>query len=133
MSSPLMMPVTLVTASILALICMVLAARVMHGRVKYRVAMGDADNAEMVVRMRTHANFVEYVPLILILMGILEISEANPMVLMTIGGLLVIFRVMHAFGMPRPVPNIWRAGGALGTYLILGVVAVWGLVTVITA
>jgi uncharacterized membrane protein YecN with MAPEG domain len=73
------------------------------------------------------------VPLILILMGILEISNANPIILTVLGVLLVIFRIMHMIGMPRPTPNAFRAGGALGTYIVLGVMAIWGLLIALTA
>jgi uncharacterized membrane protein YecN with MAPEG domain len=31
----------------------------------------------MIVRMRTHSNFVEYVPLMLVLLGLLELGGAN--------------------------------------------------------
>ena len=133
MPSPLPLPVTLITASILALMCLVLAFRVGAGRFKHRVAMGDGGNADMLSRMRTHANFVEYVPLILILMGILEMSKVNPIILLVMGALLIVFRVFHAIGMPRRAPNFFRAAGAFGTAGIMAVAAIWGLVLALTA
>lgn len=131
--SPLPLPITLATACVLALFYLVLVVRVGHGRFLHRISMGDGDNPDMLIRMRTHANFSEYIPLILILMALLERSKANPMLLAVAGVLLVIFRVMHAIGMPMKAPNFFRAAGAGGTMLILLIFAVWGLVLIVTA
>lgn len=133
MPSPLPLPVTLTTASILALIAVVLAVRVVIGRFKHRVAHGDGANKDMSVLIRTHANFVEYVPLALILMGILEMSKVNRLALAILAVLLVIFRVFHVIGMPMRAPNFFRASGAGGTMLILSVLAIWGLVLALMA
>jgi uncharacterized membrane protein YecN with MAPEG domain len=133
MPSPLPLPVTLITACILALIKLVLAFRVGQARFKYRVAIGDGGHPDMLARIRTHANFAEYVPLILILMGLLEISSVNRIGLMVMGVLVIIFRIMHAIGMPRQAPNIFRTTGAGGTALVLAVAAIWGLFLALTA
>ncbi|MBY0511776.1 MAG: MAPEG family protein [Rhodospirillaceae bacterium] len=133
MPSPLPLPVTLITASILALIALVLALRVSFGRFRHRVPIGEGGNTHMTVLIRTHANFVEYVPLILILMGILEMSKANRIALLIVAVLLIIFRIFHVIGMPRRAPNFFRATGAIGTMVTMGVLAVWGLVLAFTA
>jgi uncharacterized membrane protein YecN with MAPEG domain len=133
MPSPLPLPVTLITASIMALLVLVLAARVVLGRFKHRVSMGDGGNPDMIALIRTHANFVEYVPLILILMGILEMSKVNRIILLIIAVLLVVFRIFHVIGMPRRAPNFFRATGALGTMILMAVLAVWGLILALTA
>ncbi len=133
MPSPLPLPVTLITASVLALLCLVLAFRVSQGRAKHGVPIGEGGNADLLTRVRTHANFVEYVPLTLILMGILELSKVNRIGLAVMGVLLIIFRIFHAIGMPRPAPNFFRASGAIGTLLIMAAAAVWGIVLFLTA
>ena len=126
-------PVTLATASGLALIYLIIVFRVGRTRMVYRVAMGDGGNPELVMRMRTQANFTEYVPLMIVLMGLLEGAGANPLAL-SIGGVgLMLLRGMHMIGMPKPVPNIYRAAGATGTILLLAAEAVWGAVIVMTA
>ena len=131
--TPFPMTVTLVTASILALMCLVLAARVSGARMQHRISIGDRGNEELLVRMRIHGNFVEFVPLVLILMALLEASGADTMWLAAAGAVLVISRVMHLIGMPRPAPNIFRAGGASATYALMAGLAVWGLVRTLTA
>lgn len=125
--TPLPLPVTLVTASILGLMCLILAARVSRARMKHRVSLGDNGNSELMVRMRIHGNFVEFVPISLILLALLETSGANHTGLVVVGAALVLARLSHMIGMPRPAPNIFRAGGAGGTYLLMAVMGVWGL------
>lgn len=71
MHSPLPLPVTLLTACLLSLIYIVLFVRVVRARVRLRILLGDGGNPDMLARVRAHANFIECVPLILILMLIL--------------------------------------------------------------
>jgi uncharacterized membrane protein YecN with MAPEG domain len=123
-----LLPVTLTTASVLTLLCICLIVWVGMGRGKYKVSIGDGGHADLTTRMRTHANFVEYVPLLLILMGLLELAGANNMVLSLFGAALVLFRILHAVGMPRPAPNPCRAIGAAGSMLLLLIGAVYGLI-----
>ena len=123
-----MLPITLMTASVLTLIGLVLAYRVGLGRAKHLVNLGDGGNADMVIRIRSHANFVEYVPLALVLMGLLELAGANKIFLTAMGGLLILFRVCHPIGMPMEKnPNVFRAGSAIGTFLLIFVAAIYGL------
>src|SRR5438105_3605271 len=103
--TPILLPITLTTASVLALLGLVLASRVGQGRFKHSVPMGDGGNADMIVRMRTHANFAEYVPFLLVLMGLLELGGGNRTILVWGGAALVLCRIFHAIGMPRPAPN----------------------------
>ena len=122
--------VTIATASVLALVYFALIVRIGQGRYKYRISMGDGGNADMLCRMRTQANFVEYVPLLLIFMGLFEVEGVNKQVLAIAGAALVLFRILHAIGMPRPAPNPFRAIGAAGTGLLLIAAAIQGLVMV---
>jgi uncharacterized membrane protein YecN with MAPEG domain len=126
--SPVILPVTLATASALTLVYFGIVFRVMQSRVKGKVSIGDGGDPDMLMRMRTQANFVEYVPLMLILMALLELSGVSRTVLAYAGGAFVLFRIMHAVGMPRPVPNIYRAVGATLTLVLMLAGAVYGLV-----
>jgi len=123
-----LLPITLTTASVLTLVCIGIIVWVGMGRGKYKVSIGDGGHADLTTRMRAHANFVEYVPLLLILMALLELAGASAMVLTLFGATLVLFRIMHAIGMPRPAPNPFRAIGAAGSILLLLIGAVYGLI-----
>ena len=58
----------------------------------------------------------------------MEMGGGNRTFLTVFGAALVILRIMHAIGMPRPVPNLFRAGGFIGTFVLLLVAAVYGLI-----
>ncbi len=125
------LPVTIATASVLALVYFGLIVRIGQLRHKHHVSIGDGGNADLLCRMRTQANFVEYVPLLLIFMALFEAEGVGRMALAIAGGALVVFRILHAIGMPRPAPNPFRAIGAAGTILLMLTAAVWGLVMVV--
>jgi len=126
-------PITLLTTAICAVIFLVFSIRVVRGRIKYGVGVGDGGQPELVFRIRTHANFAEYVPMALILMALLEVSGADTRGLMAIGGLLIAVRIAHAFGLPQPRrkgPHPLRSVGAAGTFLLLLIEAVWAILIV---
>ena len=126
------MIITLTTAGLCGLILLVLSVRVSMVRGSAKVSLGDGGDPLLLSRIRAQANFVEYVPFILILMGMIEASTAaDPRPNLTLGLLgiaLVICRVAHAWGMGRPAPNPGRMVGTAGTFIILIVTSVWALV-----
>ncbi|MCB2108411.1 MAG: MAPEG family protein [Rhodobacteraceae bacterium] len=119
--------VTLATAGALGLLYIVLAARVIQGRFRHQVSLGDGGQADMIARIRTHANFSEYVPFVLILMALLELSGANKTVLGVTGVSFVICRIAHAIGIPRKAPNPFRFVGTVGTFLLILLGSAWAL------
>lgn len=121
------LPVTLFAASVLALMCLFLAARVSRTRFKNRISLGDQGNADLLVCIRTHANFVEFVPIVLILMALIEATGGNATVLWGVAGVFILARIVHIIGMPMPAPNVFRVAGAAGTYTVIGGLALWGL------
>lgn len=83
-------------AGALALWFLILSIRVVLGRSgKGKPSLGDGGNPEMLRRIRGHANFAEYVPLILVLLALLEINGAPPWQLHALGGMLLAGRLMH--------------------------------------
>lgn len=92
------MPITALYAAILTPLFIVLSARVIRARHSGRVPIGDGGDKELLRRIRVHANFAEYVPLALILMGLAESLKADPWYLNALGAVLVLGRVLHAVG-----------------------------------
>lgn len=122
------LPITLATAGALGLIYLTLTVRVVRGRWKHRVSLGDGGNAAMQRLIRAHANFGEYVPLLLILMALLEASGASRNVLAGAGIALVIGRIAHAIGIETPkAPNPYRFVGGLITFGMLLLGSLWAL------
>ena len=73
------------------------------------VIFGDGGNVVMLQRMRVHGNFIEYVPLGLLLLLVLELNGAAPLLLNALGGSLLVARVLHAFGLSRVTGTELRA------------------------
>ena len=120
--------VTTFTAALCGLIYLVLSYRVSQTRMSEKIAMGDGGNADLIARMRTQANFGEYVPIILLLMALIEYATGYSVLLGIVSAALILGRLAHAFGMGRPAPNAFRVAGTAGTWLILLVLSIWGLI-----
>ncbi|WP_164155932.1 MAPEG family protein [Sandarakinorhabdus rubra] len=122
------MPATLITAGLLGLVFLALTVRVVARRATGKIMIGDGGDAQMLERIRAHGNFIEHVPLALILMGGIEFTtgHGSPWLWGT-GGLLVLARIAHAIGMSRPAPNPFRAAGALVTWVLIAGLSLWAL------
>ena len=119
--------ITLTIAGAAALLNLWLGMRVSQLRIRDKVAIGDGGNARIAARMRAHANFVEYVPTFLILLGLVELARGTQTWLWAVGILFVLGRLMHPFGMDRPAPNVLRMGGTAITWLTLAGLAIYAL------
>jgi uncharacterized membrane protein YecN with MAPEG domain len=93
------LPITSLFAALLALMFFTLTMTVIVTRMTTKTDLGDGDNPSMFRRIRAHGNFVEYVPMGLILLGLNEVSGAGGIWLVTIGALLLVGRILHAAGM----------------------------------
>lgn len=115
-----MLTVTPLYAVLLVILFILLSLYVVLGRFKYRVSVGDGGEKGLAKRMRVQANFVEYVPLTLILLIILELQDARDAVLHGLGAGLVLARICHAVGFGRtPQIVIIRRIGVIGTTAIM--------------
>ncbi len=122
-----LLPVTLTVAAAAAVGSLILAYRIVRVRLSERVLFGDGGHALLGARIRAQANFVEYMPFILILMALIEAGGGSSRWLGVLGGVIVMGRIAHAIGMDRPTSNPWRAGGALATWTVLFGLALWAL------
>ncbi len=121
--------ITILYASMLGLISLWLSHQCGSLRGKTGISVGDGGNVELLVAMRRHANFVEYVPLALILIALLEMQGVPTAAIHALGGSLVFCRVAHAIGLKADtMSGAGRLIGAAGTALITLVASVWGIV-----
>lgn len=123
-------PVTLTFASIFAFFALVLSFRAgsFRGKAGVSVLFGDPPNMELVERVRVHQNFLEYVPMFLIVMGGIEASGGSSTFLFVAGGLLIVARIAHAIGLKHDnMAHIGRLIGAGGTALVTLVTAGYGV------
>jgi uncharacterized membrane protein YecN with MAPEG domain len=113
------LPITLTVAGAAALINVWLGWRVGQRRISEKVSIGDGGNERLTARMRAHANYAEYTPFVLVLIGLIELAAGTTLWLWAVGGVYLIARIAHAFGMDRPAPNPFRMAGILVTMLTL--------------
>ena len=122
------MTVTLLYASLLALWFVILSVRVIRYRGTHSIDLGDGGDPTLQRRIRGHGNFVDYAPMVLILMGLLEFSGADRSLLHTIGGLLLVGRLAHGWALSFTDGNATgRIGGIVLTLASLVIGAVSGL------
>ena len=124
-----MLHITLLYAGLLGIISLALSFFAGSMRGKTGISIGDGGNQEMLLAMRRHANFVEYVPLALILIGLLEFNGVSSTAIHSLGGALVVCRLAHAQGLRADtMAGLGRLIGAAGTALITLVASVWAIV-----
>ena len=121
------LPITLTTAGAATLLNIWLALRVGRLRIANKVLIGDGAHPGLSARMRAHANYVEYTPFFLILLGLIEFGMGSATWLWGVAIVYVIGRILHAFGMDKTKPNKLRMIGILltiATLLLLSGVAI---------
>ena len=72
-----MLHITALYAGLLGLLSIVLAVQTGQIRGSTGITLGDGGNDELILAMRRHANFVEFVPIALILIGLLELNGVS--------------------------------------------------------
>jgi len=108
------LPVTLATAAACALLNVWLAVRIGQVRRAEKVSIGDGGNPRLIARMRAQLNFVEYAPIVLILIGLIELAVGTETWLWAVAALFVVARILHAFGMDG-----WMPGRGIGIAVTL--------------
>ena len=114
-------PITALYAGLLGLLAVGLANQVLFVRLRTRRMPDWKPDAVL----RVQANFVENVPLALILLLVLELQRAAATVIHSLGIALVVCRLLHAWGMSRTAgANYPRLIGAQGTFLLISIMSV---------
>lgn len=113
--------ITSIYAACLGILLFVLSLNVIRLRWKHRVGIGEGkDNKELKIGIRMHANFTEYVPTVLLLLALTEVSGVSDLVLHIVGGCLLLGRILHPIGLFLSVgTSAPRALGVLFTFIAL--------------
>lgn len=120
--------VTALYGALIGLLTIVTAFSVVKVRRRAGIGLGDGGNAELTQKMRVHANLTEYAPISLLLLLFLELNQAETLWLHVFGTVLVLARVLHAWGFSGK-PGYSR-GRFLGTLLTLLNILVMALANV---
>lgn len=110
-----MLPITSLVGAILAFMLVALSISVSLKRMNVGTHIGMGEDIGLLRRIRAQGNFIEYVPIALILCALAEYRGAGAAWLWTIAGLLLVGRVVHASGILSGVTPV-RAAGMVATY-----------------
>ncbi|MEP5231325.1 MAPEG family protein [Alcanivorax sp.] len=115
------LPVTALYAALCGFLVIALAANVVRYRLGKKVSLGDGGHKDVNRAIRAHGNTVEYIPLALILMALLEINGGGNTALHIYGIMLVVGRLLYAYGMlvPRSSANLARQLGVLSSWIVI--------------
>lgn len=118
-------PVVSLYAALLAIVALTLAGLVgaLRGK-KKTISLGDGGDPDLLVAMRRQTNFVEYVPLALLLIALVELNGGAKTLIHGLGAVLVAARIIHPFGLDAKKMNtLPRFIGTLGTFAVTVVAA----------
>lgn len=127
--------ITMLYAGILALFIIPMAVFVISRRFKHKIPVGSGrpdgleGERDLLKAVRIHGNFIEYVPIILFLLLLLELHNGCPYMLHALGITLVVARIMHAMSLYKSPekPTLFRFLGMVLTFLVLMVSAVMNI------
>ena len=120
-----LLSVTPIYVGLLGLLWIPFTLRVGLYRVKTKINLGDGDDPEMLLRMRGHGNFIESVPLALIMLLVMELVGAGDTLLHILGALLVAGRLLHYVGITELGPFACRPVGQVATLSVYLVSSLW--------
>jgi uncharacterized membrane protein YecN with MAPEG domain len=135
-------PITLATTCTLGIAYAGLSLAVGRQRGRANVSLGIGSDAgvaigeeykapPLLVAIRRHGQFAEYVPISILLLFLLELNHANTIALVGLAGMLLLSRLCMAVGLGRTTPNPLRTAGNLLQWGMILIASVFGLVLAI--
>ena len=127
------MEITLLYTSLISILVIFLAFKTGLVREKTNTMLGEGDSAELLQSVRAHGNLIEYAPLALILLALLEMQDIQDWVLHLTGSLFFLSRILHAYGISISRESTpYRLIGTLGTWVIMLGMSIYGLYAYLT-
>jgi uncharacterized protein len=111
---------TLFYAGLCVLLLLFLSWRVVQLRRLHKIGIGDGGNIDLLQRVRVHANAVEYMPMLFLLLGGMELNGYPQWLIHAFGAAIFLSRCAHAWGLSHGKgPSKGRIGGMLITFLLM--------------
>ena len=130
----LVVPITAVYASLLAVLVVTLVLVVVKLRRGFKVGIGDGGNRDLARAIRVHGNAIESIPLFLLLLAVYELNGGHANLLHFFGAIFFFARIAHASGMLASTgASRGRVFGTVGTNGCLLGLAIANLLKVIGA
>jgi uncharacterized membrane protein YecN with MAPEG domain len=121
-------------AGLCGLLLTILYVRVSQRRLATKIGMGTGSDAILEQRIRAHGNFIESVPIALILLYLFEQAGVDSIYVHAFGVALVLARVAHAQGISTTSGrSTGRFYGSIGTLLVIAGLSVWIVATSLMA
>ena len=115
-----------VYVGLFGLMLIFLSLRVSFVRRDERIALGDGDNIELRRRIRAHGNFIEFVPIALLLLALAEHTGMGSLYIHIFGIILLVGRIAHAYGISQAKePFIFRMSGTIATQSVIAILALY--------
>ncbi len=128
-----LLPITSIIAALLALAVIPLAMQISIRRIALgkaagdptAVVFGDGDDAILRRRIRAFGNFIEYVPVALVVLALMELQGGEALWVWGAGIALLLGRALHAVGMLYAESPAPRGLGMVLTYIAIAIPALW--------
>ena len=115
-------------AGLNALVLVGLSVQTGRVRARTRISIGDGGHPRLIRVMRGHANAIETIPVVLLLLALIAWLGAPAWVLHLLGVALTVGRVFHGLHFAAAdAPGWQRAAGAGLSALVMIVAALWAI------
>ena len=129
------LPVTALTAAICALMLIFMMFRVISQRVRTETSFGAGNDEKLDMVRGCHSNLAENAPIAILLLALLELTNAHHWTLTGLAGLFLASRVLHIFGMYQHQAGNslrFRQAGVLGSAISIAAMAIWTIYLLVT-
>lgn len=130
-------PVTLATACVLGIAYASLSVAVGRQRGQSNISLGgpapsiaigeEYKAPPLLIAIRRHGQFAEYVPISILLLLLLELNHANRLALICLAIALLLSRACMVLGLGRTTPNPLRTAGNLLQWSMIIIASAFGL------
>jgi len=111
--------------SLLGLLYIVLAYRIIKLRYHFKTGIGDGGHAPLAQAIRVHGNFSEYTPIVILLLACSELNGSHPLLIHLVGSIFFIGRVLHGLGITHSQgPTRFRFWGMMTSFISILVLAI---------
>jgi uncharacterized membrane protein YecN with MAPEG domain len=106
-----------------------LSVYVIKQRIRSGTKLGDGNDTKLRSASAAHNNFAQYVPLMLIILILCELSNVGRLYCTLLGGAMLLGRLSHSYGLivaeHRPSPSLrFRKIGMMLTFITMGTGAI---------